>query len=84
MIKSFSTYAIIQTSDLANIDFDQIGETSADTLRYNLAGTEFVIKWNTEPTFISDGTVVPVSQLTHSEALALMATPEWSEPEPVE
>ena len=80
----FEHYAIIQTSDLSNIDFSQIGETSADTLRYNLAGTEFVIKWNTTPTFISDGTVVPVSTLTHAEALALMQTPEWSEPEPVE
>lgn len=80
----FEHYAIINTSDLSNIDFSQIGETSADTLRYNLAGTEFVIKWNTTPTFISDGTVVPVSELTHEEALALMATPEWSQPEPVE
>jgi len=84
MIKSFSTYAIIQASDLSSIDFDQIGETSADTLRYNLANTEFVIKWNTTPTFISDGSVVPVSELTHAEALALMATAEWSEPIPVE
>ena len=80
----FEHYAIIQTSDLSNIDFSQIGETSADTLRYNLAGTEFVIKWNTTPTFISDGTVVPVSELTHEQALALMATAEWSEPIPVE
>ena len=80
----FEHYAIIQTSDLSNIDFSQIGETSADTLRYNLAGTEFVIKWNTTPTFISDGSVVPVSELTHQEALALMATAEWSEPIPVE
>ena len=84
MLKTFSTYAIINTSDLSNIDFSQIGETSADTLRYNLAGTEFVIKWNSTPTFISDGTVVPVSTLTHAEALALMATAEWSQPEPVE
>ena len=84
MLKTFSTYAIIQTSDLSNIDFSQIGETSADTLRYNIAGTEFVVKWNTTPTFISDGTVVPVSTLTHAEALAVMATAEWSEPEPVE
>jgi len=84
MINSFSTYAIIQASDLANIDFDQIGETSADTLRYNLANTEFIIKWNTTPTFITDGSVVPVSELTHQEALALMATAEWSEPIPVE
>jgi hypothetical protein len=80
----FEHYAIIQTSDLSNIDFSQIGETSQDTLRYNLAGTEFVIKWNSTPTFISDGTVVPVSELTHAEALALMATAEWSQPEPVE
>ena len=84
MLKTFSTYAIIQATDLANIDFDQIGETSADTLRYNLANTEFIIKWNTTPTFISDGSVVPVSELTHEQALALMATAEWSEPEPVE
>ena len=84
MIKSFSTYAIIQASDLSNIDSDQIGETSADTLRYNLAQTEFIIKWNTTPTFITDGSVVPVAELTHEEALALMATAEWSEPEPVE
>ena len=80
----FEHYAIIQASDLSNIDFSQIGETSADTLRYNIAGTEFVVKWNTTPTFISDGTVVPVSTLTHAEALAVMATAEWSEPEPVE
>lgn len=80
----FEHYAIINTSDLLNIDFSQIGETSANTLRYNLAGTEFVIKWNSTPTFISDGTVVPVSELTHAEALALMATAEWTEPEPVE
>lgn len=80
----FEHYAIIQTSDLSNIDFSQIGETNADTLRYNLANTEFVIKWNTTPTFISDGSVVPVSELTHSEALELMATAEWSEPIPVE
>lgn len=84
MLKTFSTYAIIQTSDLSNIDFDQIGETSADTLRYNLANTEFIIKWNSTPTFITDGTIVPVSELTHEEALALMATAEWSEPIPVE
>ena len=80
----FEHYAIINTSDLSSIDFSQIGETSADTLRYNLAGTEFVIKWNTTPTFISDGSVVPVSQLTHSEALALMQTAAWSEDLPIE
>ena len=84
MLRTFDTYAIIQASDLASIDFDQIGETSENTLRYNLAETEFVIKWNSTPTFISDESVVPVSTLTHAQALTLMATPGWSEEPPVE
>ena len=32
MLRTFDTYAIIQASDLASIDFDQIGETSENTL----------------------------------------------------
>ena len=84
MKKISLVYAIINISDINLIDFSQIGETNIDTLRKNIAETQFVIKWNTEPSFISDGSVVPVSQLTHSECLELMATPEWSEEIPVE
>lgn len=78
------TYAIISITDLANIDFAQIGETDENTIRKSLNETEFVIKWNTEPSFITDGTVVPMQTLTHKQALTLMATPKWSEEIPVE
>ena len=78
------TYAIINISDLSNIDFSQVGETDENTIRKSLDETQFVLKWNTEPTFITDGTVIPLQTLTHDEALALMATAEWSEPIPVE
>ena len=78
------TYAIISIADLVNIDFSQVGETDENTIRKSLDETQFVLKWNTEPTFIADGTVVPVQTLTHDEALALMASAEWSEPIPVE
>ena len=78
------TYAIINIADLGNIDFSQVGETDENTIRKSLDETQFVLKWNTEPTFIADGTVVPLQTLTHDEALALMATAEWSEPIPVE
>ncbi len=78
------TYAIINIADLPNIDFSQVGETDENTIRKSLDETQFVIKWNTEPTFIADGTVVPVETLTHEQALVLMATSEWSEPMPVE
>ena len=78
------TYAIINIADLPSIDFSQVGETDENTIRKSLDETQFVIKYNTEPTFITDGTVVPVQTLTHEEALALMASAEWSEPIPVE
>ena len=82
--KQAETYAIINIADLSNIDFAQVGETDQDTIRKSLDDTQFVLKWNTEPSFITDGTVVPVEELTHANALILMATAEWSEPIPVE
>ena len=77
-------YAIINISDIDLIDFSQIGETNADTLRRNIAQTQFVIKWNTEPSFIADGSVVPVGTYNHTEILQIMDTAEWSEQIPVE
>jgi len=77
-------YAIINISDINLIDFSQIGETNADTLRKNIAETQFVIKWNTEPSFITNGSVVPVGTYSHTEILEIMATPEWTEEIPVE
>ena len=78
------TYAIISIADLGNIDFSQVGETDENTIRKSLDDSQFVLKWNTEHTFITDGTVTPLQTLTHDEALVLMATAEWSEPIPVE
>ena len=80
------TYAIIKLEDIVKIDFAQIGETSAFTIRKSLDDTQFVIKWKDgyTPTFINNGSVVPVGTYTHAEILAIMATPAWSEPMPVE
>ena len=74
------TYAIININDLNNVDFTQVIETNQDTIRKSLNGLQFVLKWNETPQFITDGLVVPLQILTHSECLNLMNTPEWSEP----
>lgn len=81
-----NVYAIISTTDIDKVDFTQVPEENDQYLRYSLDGTEFVIKWfdEHEPTFIADGTVVPLQTLTHEQALTLMASAEWSEPLPVE
>jgi hypothetical protein len=75
----FEHYAIININDLDNVDFTQIGETSADTIRRSLDGFKFVLKWVQEPTFIKDGTITPLQILTHQECLELMNTSEWTE-----
>ena len=77
-------YATISIDDLAKIDFSQISETSADTIRKSLDLTEFVLKWKNEPTFIKDGEVTPIEIYTHAEVLVLMATDKWSEEEPTD
>jgi hypothetical protein len=74
----FEHYAIININDLDNVDFTQIGETSADTIRRSLDGFKFVLKWVQEPTFIKDGTIIPLQVLTHEECLELMNTSEWT------
>jgi hypothetical protein len=74
------TYAVINITELELIDFSQIEETSRDTIRKSIDETQFVIKWTQEPTFIADGTVIPVGIYTHSECLELMDTPAWSQP----
>ena len=80
------TYAVINLTDIGLIDFSQVGQTSASTVRKSLDDTQFVIKWQDgyTPTFITDSSVVPVGTYDHHAILDLMATAEWSEPMPVE
>ena len=78
-------YAICNiATDLQNIDFSQVGQSSAGTIRRSLDDTLFVIKYNAIPTFIYDGSVTPSQILSHEECLQLMSTPDWSEPVPEE
>ena len=79
------TYAICDIAiDMQNVDFSQVSQSSGITCRRSLDDTLFVIKYPTGviPTFINTGIVTPSETLDHSEVLELMATPEWSDPNP--
>tara|TARA_Y100000361_G_scaffold144558_1_gene152710 strand:- start:383 stop:640 length:258 start_codon:yes stop_codon:yes gene_type:complete len=73
-------YAILNIADLDSVNFNEVITTSKETTRKNVAETEFVIKYFVTPTFISDGTVTPVSVLDHEACLALMETDAWTDP----
>ena len=80
---SNTTYIIIDIAqDTHNVDFSQINQNSAQTMRSNLANVKAVLSYQVEPTFINTNIVVPLQTLNHTEVLALMATPEWSDPNP--
>ena len=72
------TYNTIAITDLDNIDFTQVQETSAETIRKSIDGTQFTIKWETQPSFLTDETVVPLGTYTHAGCLELMATDFWT------
>ena len=77
------TYTIIDIADIDNVNFLEVHETSADTIRKSIDGTTFVMEYDEEPSFVTDGTITPLATLSHSEALELMATEDWTSSDPI-
>jgi hypothetical protein len=70
-------YVIIDASEVSSVDFDQVLETSAETLRYNVAGTKTFVKFEGDtPSFLEGKTAN-----THSEMLEILAGEEWTSSE---
>jgi len=73
------TYVIIDSSEVSSVDFDQVLQTSADTLRYSVDGSKALLKYEgDQPSFLSGK-----QEYTHSEILAILATDEWTSDEPI-
>lgn len=71
------TYIILDASELGNVDFNRVCQTSADTLRYSLDGSKFLLKFEGDtPSFLEGKT-----QYTHSEILPIMQSAEWTDPD---
>ena len=77
-------YAIINISDLTNINFNEIAETGQNTIRRSIDETKFLIKYNSEPSFILNGNVTPLQTMSHAQCLALLADSDWTPDEPSE
>ena len=72
-------YVILDTAEISSVDFNQVLETSIDSLRYSVDGSKFLLKYEGDtPSFLEDKT-----QYTHSEILTILATPEWTDSDPI-
>ena len=73
-------FMIFNVSELNQINFTQVLETSADTVRRSINGTKTFVKWDgSMPQCISDLTTKE-GPYTYDEILEILNTPEWSEP----
>lgn len=78
-----NTYMIFNVSELDQIDFTQVKETSIDTVRKSIDGTKTFVKWEGEiPQCVSDLTTKE-GPYTYEEILAILDTPEWTDPNPL-
>ena len=74
-------YAVIELTETNKVIFSQVNQSSSQTMRRNLANTEGLLSWSVTPSFITNGSLPIVgSIMNHEEALALMATDAWTDP----
>lgn len=77
-------FMIFEVSELNLVDFTQVLETSIDTVRKSVDGLKTFVKW--------DGLTIPSSvealttkegPYTYNEMVDILATPEWTDPNPI-
>ena len=75
---------VFDVSELDAINFNEVLETSADTVRKSIDGTKTFVKW--------DGATIPPSvdslttkqgPYTYTEILSILSTSEWTDPNPI-
>ncbi len=69
-------YVIINAADVSSVNFDEVLETSGDTLRYNVAGDQTFVKYEGAKPRCLYGK----DTLSYSAMLTVLATEAWTAP----
>ena len=73
-------YVVFDLSEVDTIDFSEVMETSAETLRKNLANTQSFVKYESDMPASITALNTRSQEYTHAEILALLAGEEWADP----
>jgi hypothetical protein len=76
-------FMIFNVSELDQIDFTQVCETSIDTVRKSVDGTKTFVKWEGATPECVANLTTKEGPYTYDEILAILATPEWTSPDPL-
>jgi hypothetical protein len=73
-------FAIFFTTELNQINFDEVLETSADTVRTSVNGTKTFVKWDGEtPPPSVEALETIEGYYTYTEMLDILSDEEWTE-----
>ena len=76
-------YVIFNVSELDKIDFSQVFETSIETVRKSVDETLTFVKYATDEMPSSVASLdTKQGPYSHEEILVILATPEWTDPNP--
>ena len=73
-------FMIFNVSELDKIDFTQVLETSAETVRKSVDETKTFVKWDGETPSCVSTLTTSEGPYTYEEILAILATEEWTKP----
>jgi hypothetical protein len=73
-------YVVFDLSEVDTIDFSEVMETSADTLRKNLVDTQSFVKYEGDQPPSVVALTTRSQEYSHEEILAFLAGEEWTDP----
>jgi hypothetical protein len=77
-------FMIFAVTELPQIDFTQVLETSEDTVRRSVGLAKTFVKWDSEliPECV-DTLTTKEGPYAYEEILAILSGPEWTDPNPI-
>ncbi len=74
-------FMIFNVSELSNINFNEVLETSSETVRKSVDGTKTFVKWDgqTIPPSV-DSLTTKEGPYTYNEILTILSTEVWTDP----
>lgn len=76
-------FVIFLVTELSLIDFTQVYETSIDTIRKSVDETKTFIKYDMPQPSSVEALTTKEGPYTYDEILVILATPEWTDPNPM-
>ena len=73
-------YMIFNVSEINSINFNEVMETSADTLRKSVDESKTFVKWEGSMPSTVDALTTKEGPYTHSQILSILSGADWTEP----